>query len=149
MNYGKKDNIDFYEKIYIKSLYHHKKLMMSEKMKSTESFDKYLLTFATGSLYLSVFFTQELNNVEKSNVLIWGWILLIISILFILVSFLLSEKAFKKEIEETDKEIEDSEYKREENNKWSTFITIFQWISLITFIVGSASFIIFYFINIT
>ncbi len=136
-----------YEQVHLEHLHQHRTSTIREKLKSTESFDKYLLSFATGSLYLSLFFTKDLKVVSNVEILGVGWIGLLIAIFATLISFLISERAFEKEIKETDKEIEDSSYRRSINNVWVTIISVLQLLSLLAFMVGLAAFVIFYFFN--
>jgi len=147
MEKKQEEGIDYYEKVHLEHLHEHRRLTFQEKLKSTESFDKYLLSFATGSLYLSIYFTKDLQIVEHFTILAIGWAGLLVAILVTLISFLISEKAFEWEIAETDKEIEDSSYQRGAKNGWTTAISFLQWLSLLFFIGGLGSFVIFYFFN--
>src|SRR3989344_8117750 len=147
MPINREQQVDDHEQVHLEHLHQHRAATIREKLKSTESFDKYLLSFATGSLYLSLFFTKDLKVVTDTKILAVGWIGLLIAIFATLISFLISERAFDKEIKETDKEIEDSSYRRSIDNGWVATISILQLLSLLAFMVGLAAFVIFYFFN--
>jgi hypothetical protein len=66
---------------------------------STENFDKYMLTFSSGALALSVGFIKDVVHIEKAVHLNWlavSWSLFVLCILSTLVSFRVSIKALEK-----------------------------------------------------
>jgi len=136
----------------LKLLYRQRNFLDSERIKLANSFDKYLLSFATGSLYLSIIFINAISdNLISKNILGWGWIALIFSIIFTLLSIFLSEKAFKEDIKIIDKSIENVINNKdvgEEKNCWNTAITVINIIGTFAFIVGVITLSRFYFINI-
>lgn len=116
----------------------------------SNSFDKYLLTFATGTLYLSVYFTSGLAPLSHGAILGWGWGVLLTSIFATLLSIALSIMAYDREIAITDKKIEvvqENKVVIGADNVWNKFVTFGRWVSIITFIVGIVLLSYFYFVN--
>ena len=147
MQKNKNNNVDDF---HLKILYEFRGFLAKEKIKNEDSFDKHLLSIATGSLYLSVFFTSQIEkNITNTRLLATGWGLLIVSILLILISFLFSINAFKLEIENVDRQIENSCIDDSRCNFFNKVVHFLQWTSLVFFVLGSTLFVAFYFINIT
>ena len=115
------------------------------------SFDKYLLTFATGSLYLSILFTSSLSSKNEITYLAIGWSLLIISIISTLLSIFFSIKAHENQIDNTDlmivAELENKEIIKTNDCCWTTVINMLEIIGIASFIFGIILLSIFYFIN--
>ncbi len=132
-------------------LYERRNMLDSARMKHSDSLDKYLLTFATGSLYLSISFTSSLDEELISKCLLSvGWIMLIVSIVAILISFYCGEKAHTRQIVINDdciKALYDEEIEVDETNNWHTAIEILKIISISGFILGILFLAYFYFIN--
>lgn len=123
----------------------------AERIKIANSFDKYLLTFSTGSLYLSIMFTSKLvGGLNNKYLLGTGWGVLIISIISILLSINFSERAFDKQLSLTNKKIKsiiDDKDPCDDFNYWNTVVHIMKWVGTITFILGIVILSLFYFIN--
>lgn len=116
----------------------------------SNSFDKYLLTFATGTLYLSVYFTSRFDSLSQGAILGWGWGILLISIFATLLSIAFSIMAYDREIAITDKKIEvvqEDKVVVEADNVWNKFVTFGRWVSIVTFIIGIVLLSYFYFVN--
>lgn len=142
------------EKIRIKNFeifYNRRQFLDEIRIKISDSFDKYLLTFSTGSLYLSIIFTNSLGGeLKEKAILAWGWIFLLVSIFSTLMSSILSEKAHNRAIEITDFQIEDLNERhspRRMENIWITFIYVFKGIMIFSFMVGIIFLTFFYFLN--
>jgi hypothetical protein len=134
-------------------LYRRRDMLDAERIKQSSSLDKYLLTFSTGTLYLSINFTDKINNKLNSICLLgWGWAILIISIFSVLISFYGAVKAHQRQIEINDVYINKELYKNvkinDTSNFWNTFVGVFNIIAISSFVIGVIILTIFYFINI-
>lgn len=133
-------------------LYARREALDAARAKHSDLLDKYLLTFATGSLYLSINFTSGLNReICQKWPLLTGWILLLISIISILASFYCGEEAHARQIEINDQWIksvlDNEEIEINEVNKWNRAIGNLKLTSITSFIFGICLLTYFYFIN--
>jgi len=124
------------------------------RIKLANNFDKYLLTFATGSLYLSILFTNSFGNgyvFYNKALLAIGWGLLLVSIIFALLSIYFSVFAYDKLMTMVKEHI-DSIYNDkcycERTNYWNFVLVIFQILSILFFITGIILLSIFYYFNV-
>jgi len=130
----------------------HRRFLDKTRIKASDSFDKYLLTFATGSFYLSIFFTNNLPNGIKENFpLMTGWLFLLISIISTILSILFSVFAHDEAIDNIDLEInallDNKKTIRGKKDCWPKTIDVLQVVSVISFILGITFLSIFYFTN--
>lgn len=134
-------------------LYERRNVLDAARAKHSDFLDKYLLTFATGSLYLSITFTSSLDqDLDSRFWLSRGWILLLLSIITILISFYCGEKAHAKQIEINDNQMNKVFEGGDISdvctaNIWNPMIELLKMISVITFILGISFLTYFYFIN--
>lgn len=139
----------------IKNLYKHREFLDKTRVGIATSFDKYLLTFASGSLYLSILFTNAIKKdigieLIKKNFLCTGWIFLLGSIVLMLLSIYASVKAHEKAMDldnEIIKSIEEDHNTIVFFNCWSKIVDICEIIGGIFFVVGLSFLSYFYFIN--
>ena len=110
----------------------------------SDSYDKYLLTFATGGLYLSIFFIKDTWKVgiklAHTGFLLTSWISLAATILLTLLSLLLGIQAVYTEIRDFDND-------EPQKQCLNLFITFLNVLSLITFVNGMAFLATFYYLN--
>lgn len=118
--------------------------LIKSEQQAVNQFDKLLILISTGSLYFSFYFLKDIKEIQSSGFLIAGWIFLIFSIVTILLSFLLSEQAFRKQREILDKQYGNA---KEEKNTYNKWIRCVQIISFITLILGVIFLTLFYFFN--
>lgn len=124
------------------------------RIKLANNFDKYLLTFATGSLYLSILFTNSFGNGSAFNnrsLLAVGWGLLLVSIVFALLSIYFSVFAYDKLMTMVKEQIDSINNDKcfcEGANYWNFALVIFQILSILSFVVGIILLSIFYYFNI-
>lgn len=141
------DNED--DKKYLDALYARRQFLDETRINLGNNFDKYLLTFSTGSLYLSILFTNNLDRVLLHKYLLgFGWIFLLLSIISSLISIFLSSYAYKRQISITDMRIRclyDGNV--DSHNGWNDFINIIQALIITFFIFGILLLSVFYFLN--
>jgi len=121
------------------------------RFKLSTSFDKYLLTFATGSLYLSVNFSATHGaHFQKNCLLATGWIALIVAIIASLISIYLSSLVHEIGLDFVFRQItaivegEDPD-KIKMNPLWNIAIHSFTLISMAAFIIGIVASAAFYY----
>lgn len=123
------------------NLKEHRRFLVKQSVKMSNVFDKYLLTFSTGSLYLSIVFTSQIKEaLHYIDLLKWGWGFLFLAMVCTLFSFLISREAFDQEIEYIDGG-------KEQNVSINKKLRYLQYVCLILFIMGVATLSIFYFLN--
>ena len=133
-------------------LYQRRDFLEKNKIKFGDSFDKYLLSFSTGSLYLSIVFINSLSIEHKYLViLIFGWISFLISIISCLFAIFFSMHAHRKQVglvdEDINKMISEGTVVNG-NNEYNFWVDFFQIISLSGFMIGIILFSIFFLLNI-
>jgi hypothetical protein len=132
-------------------MYNRRDFLDKVKIDLANSFDKYLLTFATGTLYLSITFTNSLKTkLIYKELLRNGWIMLLAAIVFSLISIGLSIVAYQKEIKTTDEDLTsliENKPLKDHCNCWNYFISLLQIIATLGFIVGIFYLTAFYFFN--
>lgn len=121
------------------------------KIELSNTFDKYVLTFSTGSLYLSVLFTNNFNQKETIGKILvaHGWTFLLLAIFSTLSSIYLSIIAYGKQMKITDDHIREIDNKKfcEPINYWNYLISFFQVFYIMTFMAGIILLSVFYYIN--
>lgn len=129
----------------------HCNFMDKSRIKLSNSFDKYLLTFATGTLYLSINFSSDKDFLVNKNLLAFGWIFLIVSIASTLLSIYASIKAHEVEMDydvEDIKNVQNGEPRTTRKNNWSSVTDICTIVGISTFLLGIIFLSITYFQNI-
>ncbi|MCX6806806.1 MAG: hypothetical protein NT135_01650 [Candidatus Berkelbacteria bacterium] len=131
----------------LKSKYKRREILDKVRADASNTLDKYLLSFSTASIYLSLFFRKELvENLVHKWLLITSWLLLAGCILITLISFKLSEKAHERQIEIVDEQINNN-YTNQQNC-WSVFLGYINLLSILLFVSGIMLLIIFFIYNI-
>jgi len=127
------------ERDYEIYLTERKALIKGEKEQSN-SFDKYLLTLAGGTFGLTVTFIDKILSkiLPQTKWLISiAWAMLTSSILFILISFITSQKAYRKQIDIIEKIYVTHRGDSEKyNNCWSTITGTLNVLATILFTIG-------------
>lgn len=129
----------------------HCNFMDKSRIKLSNSFDKYLLTFATGTLYLSINFSSDKDFLVNKNLLAFGWFSLIVSIASTLLSIYASIKAHEVEMDydvEDIKNVQNGKPRTTRENIWSSITDICTIIGISTFLLGIVFLSITYFQNI-
>lgn len=118
----------------------HRKNLINSINTLSDSYDKYLLTFATGGLYLSIYFVKDVEKIFYMKFLLLSWISLSATIFFTLVSLLVGIYAFSVEIENLDNN-------KPQNKCLNTIINLLNILSLIVFVSGIGFLATFYYFN--
>lgn len=132
-------------------LYDHKRYLINIRDSLSTSFDKYLLMYSTGSLYLSILYTLSLSKVDSlSNIksLSWGWISFVVAIIFTLLSMFFSMYSYEREISITEDMIYSDNKSTNTCNHWNGYILFTSIIGVVGFIAGIILLSFFYFTNI-
>jgi hypothetical protein len=138
------------------TLYKHREFLDKTRITISNSFDKYMLTFSSGSLYLSILFTNSLitNSLEKElshkGWLLWGWIFLVVSMVSMLFSIYFSVRAYEEEMNNDDELIDDiceGRSPRKTKNCVSKFVGHLEILGSISFVFGIVALVNFYFSN--
>jgi hypothetical protein len=129
-----------------------RKNLIDAELEQASSFDKYILTLAAGTFGLSLLFIKDIVPHPEAGtiwLLVTAWAIFGASILSTLISFLLSQKAYREQ-----RKILDNEYARktkreqgENKNKFATYTHCLNWASMILFLVGVTFLIIFSAVN--
>lgn len=126
-----------------------RKSYVEDYSQQSDLLDKHLLTISTGSFGLSFIFVEKIvqETIQKPKILVYSWILFACSVICCLLSFICSKAAFKKAIEELDKQNNNAKHKFDtsfQDLRTSTF-NIF---SIIFLILGFGTFIVFAYFNV-
>ena len=121
------------------------------RYKTSENYDKALLTLAGGALAISMTFITDIAKTPVSKgYLITAWLFFGMSIVFHLVNHRLCIQAHDKTIEELDKELEANftgEKYTGKRNGWAVVTEVFNYINLSLFLIGIVFLGVFVFLN--
>lgn len=116
-------------------------------LEESKSFDKYVLTIASGSFGLSLLFIRQLVPVwqpETLPLLIASWISFGASIFFTLLSLLISQHACLRQIEILDKWLcENIGNPSSTKNLFRVLTLLLNWFSMLAFLSGVVLLILF------
>ncbi len=117
-----------------------KALVQAEK-EGSQQFDKAILTLAAGALAISITFINQITPHPKPEticILAWGWIAFGMSLIFTLVSFFTSQKACRRQrtiLQYDFFDKKESELNEQKNN-WAIGTKIFNFLSILAFVIG-------------
>ena len=125
-------------------LIEERKTLEKALLDQSGSFDKWVLTLASGALALSLTFIEKIvphPDTNTINFLIGAWSCFGSSILLTLISFLFSQKACLKNIEIIEKLLKKDE--SPVSNSFTIMTDILNWFSMVAFLTGVALLIVF------
>ncbi len=131
-------------KIYLEE----RKDLIKAEQSMYEHFDRAILTLSAGALGISIAFINQIApnpRVDTRGWILSAWLLFSLSALSTLISFLLSQVAFRKQVEICEKVL--LEDKQKEQNNFSFMTTCCNYLSIILFTLGVASLVIFSYLN--
>ena len=110
-----------------------RKELVDARREGARTFDKTLLTVASGTAVLTVAVLKDLGPFDRQILWLlgWAWVLLATSIFVSLFSFLASQKAGDFEIERHDERL-----LVDVANRWNQVTHICNWASLLSLLVG-------------
>lgn len=133
-------------------LLEERKSLLSSQSEQAKSFDKWILTLAGGTFGLSLIFIYQIAPHPKSTgYLVTAWGFFTVSILFTLLSFLLSQEAHHKYIEVVSKLI-NRETARDEKlppNVYRRITKGLNYSSMTAFLIGVVFLIVFAGLNLS
>ncbi len=103
------------EEIYLEE----RRMLVQAEQDAYQQFDKTIITIASGGLGLSLLFLKDIldkDQITSQWLLIVSWCSFILSILSTLLSFMGSQRAFRRQIEITD-ELYSKNQTHDSNNK--------------------------------
>jgi hypothetical protein len=142
----------------------HREFLLKSLYEQAKSFDKGILTLAASALALSLVFIQKISPSPDSwtiPFLMVSWCCFAVCILSTLISFLTSQAAHRQQIDEWDKKYKKSEDSKESDTystepkcsqtkklkNYGSITTYLNISSMILFVLGVFSFVVFAFIN--
>jgi hypothetical protein len=129
-------------RIYLKE----RESLVNAILEQSKSFDKYVLTLASGAFGLSLLFIKDAVSKPLTTTIPFltaSWTLFSISIALTLLSFLLSQEACKAQIEIDKKVLVTNEFDNVPTNIFSVITYLLNWLSGSSFIAGIITLAIF------
>lgn len=138
-----KDHVE----IYIEE----RKLLVEAQRASYQQFDKYVLTLSTGFLSLSVVFLKDIFPqavLSDKGLLVTSWILFCASIVTTLISFLVSQFAYQRQLQITeDYYVRKDEKALEAKNGWARATSLMNICSAAFFVLAVTTTVLFVSLN--
>lgn len=115
-------------------------LLLAARSEAYNKFDRAILLFTGGAIIVSLTVVKDIIPLKTAayiTFLTWSWISLAASLIFTVLSFVTSQKAFTKKIELWDKYcFDNNEEARTQQIIWDKFTNILNLFSLIFFLCG-------------
>jgi hypothetical protein len=119
---------------------------------SSDDFDKSLLTYASGTLGLSLAFIKDIVKIDSATALpclYWSWIFLTACIVITIASFRISIEAQKRHLITAQRVfLEDDEEASNKGNAWSTLLDICAYVGATFFLAGVVTTVLFVYLNV-
>ena len=131
-------------KLYIEE----RKLLIEALREGSRSFDKAILTLASGAFGVTVAFMKDIAPQPFQNTLCLlanSWVFFSLSLILILFSFLTSQKACREQI---DIAYDVIVLKKQRNTPWATITTVCNYLSITALICAIAFWVCFAYWNI-
>lgn len=122
-----------------------REILVHLEMEAYRNFDKILLTLSSGAIALSVAFIDKVYYMFL-YLIIFSWILWLVSIFLQLISLFITPKAMREEIIILNEQYKD-DLKEPRKNKYSGKPSLLTFWALATFGLGTLLFIIFIILN--
>lgn len=126
-----------------------RKSLVDAAREGARTFDKAILTLASGSYGLSIAFLKDVVPKPQSNTMIWlalAWILFSLSIITILISFIAGQKACEQRIINAYAELVNGE--KNLKSCWATTAGVLNYISVALFTMAVGAYACFVYWNI-
>lgn len=116
-------------------------LLIDAEREAARSFDKTLITLSAGALVLSFGFVRDMKlSPSCTGLLFWAWFALTLSLLSVLISFLLSQKAMRCQRDILDECLGPESSGIPRVTRWAKVIALLNWGALVSLIFGVALF---------
>lgn len=126
----------------------HRGTLLRYQEESQTSFDKTLLALSAGALAISITFINQIAPEPRYfTVCVISWALFALTLTVALVAHFISHKALGREIAILDKAAELTDWNYTDRNPWNAWTSGLNIISLLTFILGTASLVVFATLN--
>ena len=114
-----------------------RKLLIDAEREAARSFDKAMITLSAGALGLSITFIRQLSPIlPQARLLLYvAWGSFIFALLVMLLSFLFSQSAMRKQRDILDQEYAETATTKVKNN-WATITNWLNRVSIGLFILG-------------
>jgi len=113
--------------------------LIQAEQNSANQFDKTIITLSAGALGLSIVFMREIASTPREGTVSFlrgSWICFGLSLLFVLLSFLLSQQALRRQREILDKQYKNESDAAEGTNCPARITGYLNWASIIAFMIG-------------
>jgi hypothetical protein len=112
-------------------------LLIDAEREAARSFDKTMITLSAGALVLSFGFVRDMQVSPSCRGLLYcAWSAFALSLQFVLLSFLLSQKAMRRQRDIIDECLESEMSSAPQVTRWAKVIGVLNWGSLISLILG-------------
>ena len=132
-------------------LYKRREALDAHRIALSNAFDKYLFTASSSALALLVAFTKDLKPIHTEWLLWVSAVAFISALIFTLLSILMSVKSFSKQMDITDRQITAAIKDVTgvcADNIYNIIVRWFTILAMVSFVIGTAAAICFFFINI-
>ena len=114
-----------------------RKMLVEAEGEASQSLDKALITLSAGAFGLSLAFIVQVAPQPRALWLLYfAWVGFIVSLLSVLLSFLMSQHAFRRARDILDTLYETGD---QENNGWNTATSWLNVFSIVSFVIGVVS----------
>ena len=132
------DKLTKHDQINYQVYIDERKALVEGEQASADQFDKHILTLAASAFGISLVFLEKIAPKPDPQSLIFlyiAWSALVVSMLFTLSSFLTSIHAHRCQRKILEHEFFSPE-KKAMRNKWATWTSRLNWLSILAFIIG-------------
>jgi hypothetical protein len=135
---------------YHRAFYDNRKVFLDAELTASKSFDKTMTTLSAGALSLSLTFVAQLGNHRVASTVIWlkaTWVLFGSALVFILLSFICSQYAWRQARDREDWAFQNEGQTPTGGNGWAKTTQVLNWFCLGFFILGVVALLWFSILN--
>lgn len=103
------------------------------KETSSNNFDKNIIFLSAGAVALSVTFVKSIEQIVFGEILFASWLLFFISVVFLLISFITSQKAIDYQINHIEKTYLNQDRDANYSNHYDTITGVLNLLGLVFF----------------
>jgi hypothetical protein len=121
-----------------------RKLLVDAEREAAATFDKYLIMLSAGTLALSITFLKDIAPKPNGVChLCTSWAFLAVSLFTIMISFLGSQHAMRRQRRIIDADALRQKRARGQRNVWAIAVTVLNWASVVLFALGVVFMVVF------